>query len=149
MDYLELAAVMLDKMQLLYKAGPHRNINGAMQGEAFVLKYIASRGSDVLPGEICGEMNVSSARIAQTLNSIEKKGWIKRRIDTHDRRRVLIKLTLDGQNVADEHYRKILEQAAKMLDLLGEEDAKEYVRITGKLADLITMREKELFSSFG
>ncbi|MCL2025138.1 MAG: MarR family transcriptional regulator [Coriobacteriia bacterium] len=97
---------------------------------------IAHYGGAVTPGQIGDVMNVSSARIAQTLNSIEKKGLITREIDVNDRRKVLVTLTPAGAKAAEEHLRTITELATKMLTLLGEEDAKEYVRITGKLADI-------------
>lgn len=135
MDYSKLAVELLSKMQSLRKAKPQRNIDEALQGEAFVLNYIASHGDEVIPGEIGQEMNVSSARIAQTLNSIEKKGWITRQIDTSDRRKIIVKLTPEGKNEAEKLNQRVMDIATKMLAQLGEHDAKEYVRITGKLAD--------------
>ena len=138
MEYMSLAVELLDKMQALQRAKPQKNILEAIQGEGFVLRYIASRDCDVLPGDICGGMNVSSARIAQTLNNIEKKGWITRRIDTNDRRRIIISLTPEGKNAAETHYQEVLRVAVNMLDMLGERDATEYVRIMGRLADTVS-----------
>jgi DNA-binding MarR family transcriptional regulator len=121
-----------------------RWFDGALQGEGFVLNYIARRRCEVLPGEIGSEMNVSSARIAQTLNSIEKKGWIIRRIDKNDRRKILIELTLEGRDAALKHHQALTGHIAMLLSLLGEQDAKEYVRITGKLAEsLLALPSKD------
>jgi len=143
-DYSGLAMELLNKMRLLHKAKSQRCIDEALQGEAFVLHYIMRHGDDVLPGEICDEMNVSSARIAQTLNNIEKKGWITRQISLNDRRKILVKLTQEGKNAAEKHNHDVVEIAAKMLYLLGEHDAKEYVRITGKLAGIISDYKESL-----
>jgi DNA-binding MarR family transcriptional regulator len=137
-NYSILAAELLEKMQVLHKARPQKDIKDALQGEAFALNYIARHGEEVIPSEIGHEMNVSSARIAQTLNSIEKKGWITRQIDLSDRRRIMVRLTSEGRKEAEKHYQVVAAIAADMLMMLGEEDAKEYVRITGKLADVIT-----------
>ena len=137
MDFSELAIEMMDNMQSLRKEKPQKNMEGALRGESFVLHYIASNG-EVLPGEIGDEMNVSTARIAQTLNSIEKKGWIIRQIDPNDRRKILVKLTPAGKSIADEQYQTAVDIATRMLTMLGEDDAKEYVRITGKLVDIIS-----------
>jgi DNA-binding MarR family transcriptional regulator len=82
-------------------------------------------------------MNVSSARIAQALNSIEKKGWITREIDSADRRKILVTLTSEGQKVAKERMQAITDLATKMLTRLGEHDAQEYVRIMGRLIAII------------
>ena len=127
----------MSKMQLLHKARPQKNLSHALQGEAFALKYIASHGEEVLPSEIGHEMDVSTARIAQTLNSIEKKGWITREINVNDRRKIIVRLTPLGRTEAEKHNQHILGVTEKMLRLLGEEDAINYVRITGKLAELL------------
>ena len=137
MDYSELAVELFNKMQSFKNAEPQKNIDEAMRGEAFVLHYIASHGGEAVPGEIGGEMNVTSARIAQTLNGSEKKGYITRRIDQNDRRRIIVSLTLEGKKEEERQHRMIMESSAKMLEMLGEHDAKEHVRIVGKLAEII------------
>ena len=137
MNYSLLALELLQKMQTIHRARPQKYIDEALRGEVFVLRYIAGHGDEALPGEIGNEMNVSSASIAQTLNSMEKKGLLTRRIDPNDRRRILVRLTRNGKYAANKHHSNAIELAAKMLDLLGEEDAREYVRITGKLADIV------------
>ena len=139
MDYAELAVELLDKMNALRRAKPPKNMGEALQGEAFMLQYIASQGEneDVLPGEIGKEMNVSSARVAQALNNIEKKGWITRQIDQNDRRRILVKLTPEGSKRAAMHQRTAIERTSRMLSFLGEHDAKEYVRIMARLAEML------------
>jgi len=137
MDYSALARDMIKKLYMLHRATPQRNIDEALQGEAHVLYYMADRGVDVLPGEISNYMNVSSARIAQALNSIESKGWITRKIDKNDRRRILVRLTQEGKKAAESYQQNIQKLVSKMLNLLGEHDSQEYVRITGKLAEAI------------
>jgi len=136
MDYEALAIEMLGKMQALRKTRPQKHINESLHGEAFVLHYIAQRGGNVLPGEISGEMNVSSARVAVALNSLESKGLITRQIDTSDRRKILVRITPEGKALEEKHQRIVIEGAAKLLALLGERDAVEYIRITGRLAEL-------------
>ena len=135
MNYTQLATELLNKMQALRRAKPHKHMSEALQGEAFVLQYIAQHGKDVLPGEISAEMDVSSARIAAALNKLESKGLITRQIDLTDRRKILVSITQDGEALAAKHQETVTKEAAKMLELLGEEDAKEYIRITGKLAE--------------
>jgi len=133
---VELADALLQNLRALHKAKPHKNISAALHGETFVLNYILLHG-DVLPGEISNEMDVSSARVAAALNSLENKGLITRQIDKCDRRKVLVRVTKQGKEEAEKHYRTATQAAAKILSLLGEHDAKEYVRITGKLAQIV------------
>ncbi len=133
MDYRELASELLNNLHALHKVRPQRNTSEVLRGEEFVLNYL-SRCDDVLPGEIGDEMNVSSARIAQTLNSLEKKGFITRRIDVNDRRKILVSITPAGKELAVKSQAAMIESIAETLEMLGETDAKEYVRIMNKLA---------------
>lgn len=137
MDYEELAAELLQKMYLFRRTKPPQKIIGFMRGEVLMLQCIAQHGGDVLPSEISQEMEISSARVAAALNSLEHKGLITREIDQSDRRRILVKLTPAGRKSTEEHQKAVIADTADMLSLLGTEDAKELVRITGKLAEMI------------
>ena len=137
LDYSALAVELLEKMHHLHGAKPQKDIDEAMQGETLMLDYLAHHGGEALPGEISNQMNVSSARIAQMLNNLEKKGWIIREINPDDRRKILVNLTSAGRTEARERMQKIVKLATKMLTRLGEDDAREYVRIMGRLIDMI------------
>ena len=134
MDYRELAAEFFKDLHSLRKARPQKHISESLRGEAFALQYIAFHDGPVLPGEISGEMGISSARIAAALNSLEKKGLVTRRIDPEDRRRILVELTELGKEQARKHTEEILDNITQILSVLSEEDAREYVRITSILA---------------
>ncbi len=136
MDYMELAKQFLHNSYQLRKRGHHKKIDETMQGEAFAILYILRQGDIVLPSDISNEMNISSARVAAMLNSLENKGLITRQIDKSDRRKILVELTQEGKELAEKHDQMVVNNTARMLELLGEHDAKEMVRIMGKLAKL-------------
>ena len=133
-DYRELATEFFRDLHSLRKARPQQHISESLRGEAFALQYIAHHDGPVLPGEISGEMGISSARIAAALNSLEKKGLVMRRIDPDDRRRILVTLTQQGTEQARAHTEELLNNITQMLSVLDEHDAREYVRITAILA---------------
>ena len=144
MDYAELAEQLLQKSHQYRKGNHQKKIDGIMQGEAFVVIYITQKGRSVLPSEISTEMDISSARIAAALNSLEKKGLVTRQIDTSDRRKILVDLTPAGKEMAEKHKQMALKATTRMLELLGEHDAKEFVRIIGRLGELThEMKEHE------
>lgn len=145
MDYSILAKTLLENMHRIGRHRPDKSIRQAIKGEMFVLRYLSHHKGDVVPGDIGKVMNVSSARIAQTLNSLEKKGWVTREIDAEDRRRILVKLTAEGKKQTEQHQEKVIRNTIKILELLGEHDAKEYVRITGRLAEIMPQCEKLLY----
>jgi DNA-binding MarR family transcriptional regulator len=135
MDYNELAMEFLSCMGAVQRMKPHKHIEGALRGEEFVLGYIAHNGGKALPGEIGSNMKVSTARVAAALNNLEKKGYITRQIDPGNRRQILVELTKEGRDLTEKHQENVLSYTMKMLELLGEDDAKEYVRIMRRLAD--------------
>lgn len=135
MDYTSLAYEFMETMHRLRKFGPQKKISESMHGEAFVLSYIARHEGNVIPSEISNEIGISTARVAATLNSLESKGLISRSIDVNDRRRILVELTPRGKKQDEEHVRMIMMTTTNMLKYLGEHDAKEYVRIMGRLAE--------------
>ena len=143
-----MASSLFHHMRVLKTDRSQKFINESMQGEAHILFFIAAHGCGVLPGEIGSAMNVSSARVAQALNNMEHKGWIIRRIDPEDRRRILVSITPEGKTVADMHHQAVVGLVAGMLRLLGERDAEEYVRITGKLAGILAKHEESMIRLF-
>ncbi|HZK34910.1 MAG TPA: MarR family transcriptional regulator [Bacillota bacterium] len=136
MNYTELAKRFLHNSHQFKSYGHHQKIEESMQGEIFVLFYVSRQNNFTLPSEIGAEMNISSARVAAILNNLEKKGLITRQIDKSDRRKIIVELTKKGSEKAEKHNQTVISLTAQMLESLGEQDAKELVRITGRLAEL-------------
>jgi len=138
MDYIALSKELIQNMQAFFKTRLQNQISEAMQGESFILRYIALHNGVVVPGDISSEMCVSSTRIAIVLNNLENKGLILRQIDRADRRRIILQLTPEGEKQAQVKIQMLYESTAKMLECLGERDAKEYIRLVGRLSSLVT-----------
>ena len=136
MQYTELANEFLQNMYGLNKLRAQKQISNSMQGEPFILQYIAFHDGNAIPSEISNEMNISTARVATVLNSLENKGLITRQIDSGDRRRTILKLTSAGEEQVDTHNQTILKSTIMMFEFLGDHDAKEYTRIIGRLAEM-------------
>jgi MarR family transcriptional regulator, organic hydroperoxide resistance regulator len=134
-DYTKLAQDFMEVMNQLRKRKTQKHLNDSMQGEHFILFYVSHHQGDSIPSEISNEMGISTARIAAALNNLESKGMITRTIDVTDRRRILIKLTDAGQKHVEQHHKMIMEITTNMLKYLGEDDAKDLIRIMKKLAE--------------
>lgn len=136
MDYLELAHEFIRHTTSLKRMDMQKSVTTFLQGEMFVMQYL-DHNKEAIPSEISAAANTSTARIAATLNSLEKKGFISREIDSSDRRRILVKLTEAGLEQSAKFREEMLSGVVWMLKSLGDEDAKEFVRIVGKLPMLI------------
>ena len=143
MDYTNLSKEFLQTMYKFYQVRSQQLINNAMHGEAFALNYIASHDNATIPSDIKNAMSISSARIATVLNSLEDKGLIIRQIDSRDRRRTILKLTPLGEKKAEESSQELQNLAKQMLEYLGEDDAKNCIRIIGKLAEMCNCGENK------
>jgi len=138
MDYTNLAHEFMGIMHQLRTRNAQKQISESMHGETFVLHYISQHEGNVIPSEISNEVGISTARVAATLNSLESKGWITRKIDVNDRRRILVEMTPAGKEQVETHFQMIMKTTTNMLQYLGEQDAKEYVRIMARLAERST-----------
>lgn len=137
MDSRALAKELLTLMFSLNKSRPQRRMNEGMRGENFVMHYIIYHDGPVQPSEISNFMDISTARAAAALNNLERKGLITRRIDLHDRRRILVELTEQGRAFAKNQQEHMLSHATELLERLGETDATEAVRILRRVTDIM------------
>ena len=136
-DYDCLAKEFVQNMLSAQASGMNKLIQDGFRGEAFVLLFISRTGGRTIPGRISDSAGVSSARIATALNSLEDKGLITREIDCEDRRKIIVKLTPKGAERVEEEKVKKLEEIKNILVRLGEEDAKELVRIVGRIPEVL------------
>src|SRR5699024_7504425 len=129
MDYMELAEQFFHNFYRLKNNSNQKRIDESMQGEIFTLLYLQKKHVLILPCALGEIMNISSARVATILNGLEKKGLITRELDRSDRRRTVVNLTEEGARQAEKHNQMVINLIAEMLELLGEHDAIELVRI--------------------
>lgn len=140
MEYDALALKMLEYIRKMWKVKPQRQLNKSMQGENYLLDFLLQRkDSTVFPSEISKELGTSTARTAAALNNLEKKGLVERTINKDDRRQINVTLTSEGKDIAETNRLVDIEVVADILERLGEEDAKDFVRILKKITE-ISMR---------
>lgn len=132
-DYEKLAFELLTYMRMPGKMR-QKSLSG-VQSDIFVLMFIHYHG-EVLPKDISVAMDISTARVTVALNELEDEGLITRKIDTNDRRRIIVTTTDKGKEVALNEKDTVTERIVTFLSELGEHDAKEYVRLMGRIADI-------------
>lgn len=103
------------------------------QGEMAMMGFFAYEKRETTPTELSTHFNLSTARVANTLNSLEKKGYVERVHDTVDRRRVTVHATKPGIDYFKERESEAIERFGNLVNHLGEEDAAHLNRIFHKL----------------
>lgn len=146
MDYTLLADELID----LQTAFNHLPVGEALTelycGEYLALSFLAGRGGAAHPKELSGFMCVSSARIAALLRHLEEKGWVRRKPDRTDERKVVVRLTKVGGALIGAKHAEAVAEVCRLLGALEPDEAAEYVRLRRKLvaaAGKISLKEGE------
>ena len=79
-------------------------------GEIGVLSMLAFDQNPVMAGELSEKLNVTTARIARILNSLESKQYIRRKNDRTDRRKTFVTITKKGKELADSTKKEIMDK---------------------------------------
>lgn len=138
MDYQELACSLLQAKMEFIKIPASRQMSEMVKGEQFVLNYLSTHEGITHPTDLSVDMAVSTARIASLLNHMEEKQLIIRQEDPEDSRKIRITLTEKGRDVIARKRQEVIDHWARILEQLGPEDAREYLRIQKKLNEMGT-----------
>lgn len=116
-----------------------------LRGEAAVLLYLLQCQEEglITPGKLSEALNISTARVAASLNSLEKKALIVRVINKKDRRQIIITLTNNGQKQAKDLKELQIKHLSFLLKELGEKDAFEVIRIAKRIEKIFEKTKKE------
>ena len=112
------------------------------RGEDGVLVWMADKGGCVYATEIGTCLDLSAGRVANIIKQLEQKGYVIRKRDEEDLRRIEIQLTDEGRSTAAQIREASLLRHQQILERLGEQDAGELVCIARRvLQTLQTMQQ--------
>lgn len=133
MYYETLADELLHIRANLLRVPAHQKLSNMLRGELFVLNYLHDHDTVVHPKELSENLSVSTARIASLLKHMEEKELIVRMPDSTDSRQIIVRLTPAGEHAIQTCRQDVLSYLAGMLESLGPDDAREYIRIQKKI----------------
>lgn len=137
----DLAKEFLEEFYRLGRLTQSKMISHSMKGEAFMLLYLLQKGEGATPGELGRALKSSTARVAAALNSLERKGQVTRTTDAKDRRKVLVELTEEGKRKAEECKMVPEHMVTRLMEQLGEEDAKNMLHILKRINEIMPQME--------
>ena len=138
--YAEMAKELFEIMDPAKFRPPHREVSKLMHGEMAVMRLFEKEDVPLTAGEISRRLRMTTSRIAAVLNSLEKKALISRFADEKDGRRVMVAITQQGRDFLEERRLDVLRHMQDMLEKLGEEDAREYVRLARRVMEIMRCR---------
>lgn len=140
-DYREGALRLVVRTTALNRLMARTAMREFWKGETPILLHLRDCGHTT-PGELSEAMDISTARVAATLNALEEKGLISRRIDPADRRKIVVTLTEGGVAYVRRLQEGLIGDTEAVLRSLGDHDAEEYLRILERVTELVESRMK-------
>ncbi|MDR0199297.1 MAG: MarR family winged helix-turn-helix transcriptional regulator [Streptococcaceae bacterium] len=138
MDFSKAASDLMQIVKQATKSEEVQHLNKVGRGEIPILVYLKHHETDdVTPSDLAEDGQISSARVATLLAGLEDHGLVKREIDKHDRRKIIVKLTGKGRTKLNQQ-REIMEgRVQKTLEAMGERDTQDFLRTFQKFLDTL------------
>lgn len=137
MNVEEIAEILFQQLKPTSSASLTEVLNEFNRGEVGVLSYLAFDKDKVTAGELSEKLNVTTARIASILNSLENKEYIKRKEDNLDKRKTLVSITNKGKDLATTTKKEVINKIIKVVEEVGYDEIKDYVRIALKIRNVL------------
>ena len=110
-------------------------------GEIGVLSTLAFDQNPVTAGELSEKLNVTTARIARILNSLESKQYIRRKNDRTDRRKIFVTITKKGKELADSTKKEIMDKIIQVIQEVGYDEIQTYISIVLKIRSVLNNQD--------
>lgn len=143
--YLGLAREVLQLGGVFAPFRKRHEAASTTRGLPAVMRELMTAEGTMTPGEIAARLGVTDARVANVLRVMEERGWITRRRDQADRRRVEVELTDAGKVECRFRMEQGMRFCAAFLQELGEDDARDFVRIMRRTCEVMERMGSEGF----
>ena len=140
MDYEAAARKLIVYSQGLAK-GSLGTARSLAVGEAPVLQYLCDKGTAMNPSVLADTLGYTRPRMTRILDSLVFKGYVERKNDENDRRKVLVSATPEGVEHARRQGDNSVAAVADQLAALGDDGARELVNVLEKAYSIPYDRE--------
>lgn len=142
MDYQKLIYEFGDIQYEIAKLKELSTIFETTKGENLVLSYLMQRRCNVNPKEISQELNLTSARVAAVLKKLEERNFLERFEDPENHRQTLVRVLPEGEAYHQTMHDNFSLSVRELLEMLGKEDAVNYLRIRGRIVSYYKDKNK-------
>lgn len=142
-ELASLARALFKEGVRMMRLKPMPHMRDSVRGLPEVMRLLCRSDRPMSPGELARTSGVTDARIANILKVLESRGLIERRPDERDRRRVVVSVTGYGRAQEKARAQVGMRFMTGFLAELGLDDARELVRIVGRVNEVIERRREE------
>jgi DNA-binding MarR family transcriptional regulator len=108
---------------------------GTSQTAAQALAIVDGAGQPLTPSDIAERMLVSSATITSVLDTLERRGWVRRTPNPDDRRSLLIEITDDGRAMSDAFIPGLHKLERQVMSELNASERKQLMALLGRVLE--------------
>ena len=147
MNYVEKKGIYMAKqeevvlaLELFHKNRPQKIFNEIDKTEVgvfAVIKYLYESKTTVTSADICKSLQISSARMAVLIKRLESKGLVIKMNSQFDSRTKILKLSENGEQLANEVEMKMYHTMGKIVDEFGINELKEMFEKLTKLKTIL------------
>lgn len=116
----------------------------ASHGEDGVLLYLYHFAKPMYPGELTDKLGLTTGRIANILRALERNGLIERTTDGHDRRRVVVTLTPQGEALARKRYAEGVAMHTRVISALSRDEAQLLLGMVVRMIETTERRGEDM-----
>lgn len=117
------------------------SIIGLQQSELAVMAKASDGcmcdGKGIGTSDIQKNLHISKSSVSQTLNNLEKKGYVVRTIDPVDRRKITVVLTSEGEKVLADSWNCYEDSLDNILDQFGIENVELVLELINRLIEIV------------
>lgn len=140
--YRELAKRLARQGVELGRLRPAHELSASTRGLPAVMGALVEASGPLSPSELARKTGVTDARIANALRVLEARGFVVRSPSPVDRRRVEVTLTDLGRAFVHDHTLAAERLIADFLSELGEDDARDLVRLLDRVLEVLHGRRE-------
>lgn len=133
---------LMDVLMNLRQSNFNSKYSKSMVGEGQILLYLTLENG-LTPGILSEITELGTGRVANILKTMEEKGYIIRKKDEKDKRKVYVYVTEKGKQWHNENKTKLDEEIKNVLNYIGQKDSIELIRILKKIVDYNTLKNQK------
>lgn len=141
MDKREQAILYLKELSKCKPSHVFDRFNNMEKGIQFILLYLYEHNNEIIAGDLALNLKVSTARIAVLLKKMERKDLIVKRSSAQDGRKTVVELTSIGKKNVEAMRKKALEKMESLIEEIGEDDIRDFIRISLKIKEFMEREE--------
>lgn len=137
LDKRETTQAFLSAMRASYFNNTAKTSADYLRGECRMLSFLnIDKERQYQSGELAKHLNITTARTAATLRTLEKKGYVTRSVCGGDKRKIFVSITPAGSRFIEKKREDVCLFFDRIFDELSESDRRDFIRLISEITEI-------------